>query len=91
MNLLETLLQGRHLALPTNNRLAGKAFQGQKLQLIMKIRKLRTKKFYNIGHSWGGIHKTYIDNLTITLKVGVRYLQKASLKIHEKLLIRHLL
>ncbi len=30
---------------------AGKVCQGQKLQLITKIRKLRTKKFYNIGPS----------------------------------------
>jgi hypothetical protein len=28
---------------------AGMACQGHTLQLIMKIRKLRTKKYYNIG------------------------------------------
>ncbi len=31
-------------------KLGWKACQGQKLQLITKIRKLWTKKFYNIGH-----------------------------------------
>jgi hypothetical protein len=32
--------------------LAGKACQKQTLQLITKIRKLRTKKFHNIGLRW---------------------------------------
>ncbi len=39
---------------------AGKACQVQTLKLIMNIRKLRTKKFYNIG-PWEELHK-YIFN-----------------------------
>jgi hypothetical protein len=35
--------------LSTNNRLDWKGFPGQTLELITKIHKLRTKKFYNIG------------------------------------------
>ncbi len=45
----EAPFQDRLLASPQTLDQAGKACQGQTLQLFTKICKLRTKKFYNIG------------------------------------------
>ncbi len=39
-------VKGRVLAFTTNIRLGWKGFQGHRLQLIMKIRKLRTTKVF---------------------------------------------
>ncbi len=45
-HLKDSLIQGRLLALPTSARLCWKAYQGQTLQLLRQISKLRTKTFY---------------------------------------------
>jgi hypothetical protein len=50
-HLSDVPLYGRLLALLQTLDFAGKACQGQTLQLIMKILKLWTRKFYNTGPS----------------------------------------